>query len=161
MNTCYLLMVLFLGPLWSTWATSNEPFPLLVNTTEGTVEGVSINGTRIFKSVPFAMAPLGQNRFSPPVAPMPYSNGYYNASSLDNGKVCMQVEGPVTMSEDCLYLDIVTPSNASSTPDTFNSYEFTAKNLPLFTGFQIKIIMTGTNIAYAPKIRDLRVIASI
>ena len=51
--------------------------------------------------------------------------------------------------------------NASSTLDTFNSYEFTAKNIPLFTGFQIKIIMTGTNLAYAPRIRDLRVIASI
>ena len=51
--------------------------------------------------------------------------------------------------------------NASSTLDTFNSYEFTAKNLPLFTGFQIKIIMTGNNLAYVPKIRDLRVIASI
>ena len=51
--------------------------------------------------------------------------------------------------------------NPSTTMDTFNSYEFTTKNLPLFTGFQIKIIMTGTNLAYVPRIRDLRVIASL
>ena len=50
---------------------------------------------------------------------------------------------------------------ASTTEDDFREYEFNAKNLPQFNGFQIKIIMTGTNFAYVPKIRDLRVIASI
>jgi len=49
----------------------------------------------------------------------------------------------------------------SSTLADFRSHEFTAKNLPLFNGFQIKIIMTGTNLAYVPLIRDLRVIASV
>jgi hypothetical protein len=43
----------------------------------------------------------------------------------------------------------------------FNSYEYTAKNLPLFNGFQIKIIMTGSDQSNVPKIRDLRAIASI
>lgn len=43
----------------------------------------------------------------------------------------------------------------------FNSYEFTAKDLPIFNGFQIKIIMTGTNQSNVPKIRDLRAIASV
>ena len=50
---------------------------------------------------------------------------------------------------------------ASNTLDDFGNYEFTAKNLALFNGFQIKIIMTGTNQSYVPLIRDLRVIASI
>jgi hypothetical protein len=45
--------------------------------------------------------------------------------------------------------------------DDFRSYEYTAKNLPLFNGYQIKIIMTGTNQAVTPLIRDLRVIATI
>ena len=40
------------------------------------------------------------------------------------------------------------------------SYEFTADNLSLFNGFQIKILMSGTNQALYPRIRDLRVIAS-
>ena len=52
----------------------------------------------------------------------------------------------------------VLPSNGL---DDYREYEFNALNLPPFTGFQIKIIMTGTNFAYVPRIRDLRAIASI
>ena len=50
---------------------------------------------------------------------------------------------------------------ASNTEDDYREYEFNAQNLPQFNGFQIKIVMTGTNYAYVPKIRDLRAIASI
>jgi hypothetical protein len=49
----------------------------------------------------------------------------------------------------------------STSEDNFNSYEFTASNLPQFNGFQIKILMTGTNSALVPKIRDFRTIATI
>jgi len=45
--------------------------------------------------------------------------------------------------------------------DDFGNYEFTAKNLSPFNGFQIKIIMTGTNQSHVPLIRDLRAIATI
>lgn len=67
--------------------------------------------------------------------------------------------------------NIINPSKNSGKPDSFVRsssffndyipYEYTAKNLPPFNGFQIKIIMTGNNQAYVPNIRDLRVIASI
>ena len=50
---------------------------------------------------------------------------------------------------------------SSSTESDFKEYEFNASNLPQFNGFQIKIVMSGTNFAYVPKIRDLRAIASI
>jgi hypothetical protein len=50
---------------------------------------------------------------------------------------------------------------ASENEDDFKSYEFNTKNLPAFNGFQIKIVMTGTNQAYVPEIRDFRAIASI
>jgi len=66
---------------------------------------------------------------------------------------------------------VINPSNNNGRPDRrvansiaeddFNSYEFTASNLPQFNGFQIKILMTGTNSAFVPKIRDFRVIATI
>ena len=52
----------------------------------------------------------------------------------------------------------VQPSN---TLDGFGNYEFTGKNITPFNGFQIKIIMTGTNQSYVPLIRDLRAIATI
>ena len=49
----------------------------------------------------------------------------------------------------------VTPSN----PGQFKEYEFFVDDLPEFTGFQLKIIMTGTNQAKPPIIRSLRAIA--
>ena len=48
---------------------------------------------------------------------------------------------------------------ASNGPNNFLDYQFTASNLPEFVGFEIKVIMTGTNQAYVPKIRDFRAIA--
>jgi hypothetical protein len=50
---------------------------------------------------------------------------------------------------------------SSTTKEDYREYEFNVKNLPQFNGFQIKIVMSGTNFAYVPKIRDLRAIASI
>ena len=50
---------------------------------------------------------------------------------------------------------------ASTTVNDYKEYKFTRGNLPQFNGFQIKIIMSGTNYAFVPKIRDLRAIASI
>jgi hypothetical protein len=48
---------------------------------------------------------------------------------------------------------------ASTNSDDFRDYQFTAKDLPEFIGFEIKVIMTGTNQAYVPRIRDFRAIA--
>jgi hypothetical protein len=48
---------------------------------------------------------------------------------------------------------------ASINQDDFRDYQFTASNLPEFVGFEIKVIMTGTNQAYAPRLRDFRAIA--
>ena len=50
---------------------------------------------------------------------------------------------------------------ASTTRDEYNSYEYSAKNLPLFNGFQVKVVMTGTNTSYVPLIKDLRVVATV
>ena len=50
---------------------------------------------------------------------------------------------------------IVTPSSSTQ----FKEYQFTVDNLPEFTGFTIKIVMSGTNQAQPPRIKDLRAIA--
>ena len=59
-------------------------------------------------------------------------------------------------------------SKNSGLPDTFVSpsldnqfleYQFTADNLELFSGYTIKIVMSGTNQAYPPRIKELRTIA--
>jgi CBS domain-containing protein len=50
---------------------------------------------------------------------------------------------------------LVTPSD----PGQFKEYEFFVDDLPEFTGFQLKIVMTGTNQAKPPRIKNLRTIA--
>ena len=63
---------------------------------------------------------------------------------------------------------IVDESKNSGLPDTFVpaslsnqflEYQFTANNLELFTGYTIKIVMSGTNQAYPPRLKELRTIA--
>ena len=48
---------------------------------------------------------------------------------------------------------------ASSAEGEFKEYQFSIDELEQFTGFQIKIVMSGTNEARAPRFKDLRVIA--
>ncbi len=69
--------------------------------------------------------------------------------------------------------EIINEENSDGRPDTFTpknsnldfeanrfiEYEFTANNLPSFTYFRIKLIMTSTNQSYVPKLSDIRAIA--
>jgi len=48
---------------------------------------------------------------------------------------------------------------ASTYNDQYFNFMYSQDNLPPFTGFMIKILMTGTNQAYVPKIRELTAIA--
>ena len=69
------------------------------------------------------------------------------------------------------YLDIIDPAKNDGTPDIqvpasqegqFLEYQFShypSNTLDLFVGYRIKIIMSGTNQAYAPRIKELRTIA--
>ena len=63
---------------------------------------------------------------------------------------------------------VVDPKLNSGKPDVFvpaskegefRQYEFTVDELDEFVGFQIKIVSSGTNEAYPPRYKDLRVIA--
>ena len=63
---------------------------------------------------------------------------------------------------------VLNAANNSGRPDAkvepnvdgeFSEYQFSAENLEPFTGFKIKIVMSGTNEAYAPRFKDFRAIA--
>jgi hypothetical protein len=63
---------------------------------------------------------------------------------------------------------VINPANNDGLPDAYVrgsnrdeylEYTFTADNLPLFNGYRIKIVMSGSNQALAPKIDSIRTIA--
>ncbi|OBS66116.1 hypothetical protein A6R68_05348 [Neotoma lepida] len=103
---------------------SSETSPIK-NTHTGQVQGSLIHvkdtkiGVHTFLGIPFAKPPVGQLRFAPPEAPVPWSGvrdgTSHPAMCLQNLEM-MKSEGvtlpPISMSEDCLHLNIYTPAHA-------------------------------------------------
>jgi carboxylesterase type B len=89
----------------------------VVATQCGLAEGVQVslaNGTfvNVWRSLPYAMAPVGVRRYMPP-SPYcwPHSTAPFNATSYNN--VCIQMVGSTAVGdEDCLFLDVHVPSSA-------------------------------------------------
>ena len=77
--------------------------------------------------------------------------GFKNSTKTDNDGFVVTDESKNDGRSDV----IVTPS----VNNEFKEYQFTADNLPEFTGFSIKIVMSGTNQAQPPRIKELRAIA--
>jgi para-nitrobenzyl esterase len=94
-----------------------------VETTAGKVAGLANGPVRIFKGIPYAAPTGGANRFMPPQKPVPW-NGVREATQI--GPRCPQLPTPGqmpeeaidldygTMSEDCLYLNVWTASDATA-----------------------------------------------
>lgn len=97
---------------------------------QGTIQGREVSKSRIQKihgyyAIPYAMAPVRNNRFAPPVTePMPAWDGVRNATEY--APSCLQAEADFKkseipffhvlwnktfedMSEDCLYLNVFVP----------------------------------------------------
>ncbi|XP_059118586.1 acylcarnitine hydrolase-like isoform X2 [Peromyscus eremicus] len=108
---------------------SSEASPIR-NTHTGQVRGslVHVKDTKIdvhsFLGIPFAKPPVGPLRFAPPEAPVPWSGvrdgTSHPAMCLQNPEI-LNAEGlkdmkltlpPISMSEDCLHLNIYTPAHA-------------------------------------------------
>ncbi len=94
----------------------------VVDAPAGVVEGVNDGAARVFKGIPYALPPRGRARWTPP-KPMPRWSGTRSATEF--GDACMQPNvlrgniyahdiGP--MSEDCLFLNVWAPKDASKAP---------------------------------------------
>ena len=91
----------------------------LVETTEGPVAGAYSDeaaGVRVYKGIPYAAPPVGALRWR---APAPHPSWREVRQATRFGTPCWQSHitgiysrGPVPRSEDCLYLNIWTASNA-------------------------------------------------
>ncbi|MFF5995716.1 carboxylesterase/lipase family protein [Lysinibacillus sp. KU-BSD001] len=89
----------------------------LVQTSFGQVIGENVDGIAVWKGIPYAKAPIGKLRFSPPQSPDAWE-GVYEATQF--GPSAIQPEREMMrfldahveedeMSEDCLYLNIWSP----------------------------------------------------
>jgi len=81
---------------------------LTVETAHGRVRGVSGGGVRAWKGIPYARAPVGRLRFRPPEPPEGWS-GVRDASSFGPSAMQRTRSPEMTVSEDCLYLNIWAP----------------------------------------------------
>jgi para-nitrobenzyl esterase len=96
----------------------------VVETKSGKVRGASIDGVQTFKGIHYGASPEGAMRFMPPVAPKPWT-GVFDAlqygslapqilSTAAGGseirKAMGDIFGPGEISEDCLVLNVWTPS---------------------------------------------------
>jgi para-nitrobenzyl esterase len=82
----------------------------LVETRQGTVQGVQQDAIQVFKGIPFAQPPVGEWRFREPQPPTSWPGiraaTAFGASPIQNSNLVLEV-GP--MAEDCLYLNVWTP----------------------------------------------------
>lgn len=110
-----VLALLAIGPA----AAADRP---LVRTAQGEAAGRLVDGIRLFRGLPYALPPLGERRWRPPLPPASWP-GLRDASAF--GPRCVQppqspdsfyYAPPAAMSEDCLTLNIWAPAAARRAP---------------------------------------------
>jgi len=110
---CVLVICLILlGFSFLAGCTQKEPASGVVKTDAGYVSGINQDGIRVYHGIPFAAPPTGDLRWRPP-APVQSWDGVKNATQYS--ATCPQPGSPAppNMSEDCLYLNIWTPSKSA------------------------------------------------
>jgi para-nitrobenzyl esterase len=89
---------------------------LRVETTAGVVEGVPRDGVTQFRGIPFAAAPVGEQRFLAPEPVAPWTGvrqadvSRTSPPQLPAPLPLLEFGGQAPMGEDCLELDIYTPA---------------------------------------------------
>jgi para-nitrobenzyl esterase len=109
------------GALWASWPgvaagpdqTAEKKMSPVVETKEGPVQGFIANGVTEFLGIPYAEPPVGHLRWQPPKDRAPWTNVM---KTTEFAPICALVttlgvfSGAPNYNEDCLYLNVFTPS---------------------------------------------------
>lgn len=111
-KTSFMVIILLLST-FGAFAQLNGNAPR-VSTVNGILKGTNESGIKVFKGVPFAAPPVGELRWKEPQPLTPWE-GVRNADHFGPNAMQLNVFGDMnfgtdSMSEDCLYLNIWTPS---------------------------------------------------
>jgi para-nitrobenzyl esterase len=101
-----------------------KPAPAKATIDTGVLVGESKDGVNVFRGVPFAKPPVGELRWKAPQKPDKWS---YERAAVANEAPCPQpvnIDGKTAngggvagvQSEDCLYLSVYAPANATKAP---------------------------------------------
>jgi para-nitrobenzyl esterase len=88
-----------------------------VHTAQGPVQGFVHNGVSTFLGIPYAAPPMGARRWQPP---QPVATWTQTLHATKFANTCPQITelgvfaGPVSITEDCLYLNVFTPRNGNA-----------------------------------------------
>ncbi len=107
-------IIFLVGSMLSSMAVaSSAQEPSFLKTKNGVVQGIHEDEVYVYKGIPFAAPPVGNLRWRPPQPEEPWADV---RSALQFGDYCPQnaasifPDPPGNMSEDCLTLNIWTPS---------------------------------------------------
>ena len=88
--------------------------PTVVKTDTGYISGLQENGLRVYLGIPFAAPPTGDLRWKPPAPVTPWEGvKEAKAFSANPPQPPSGSPVPVSMSEDCLYLNVWTPAKSA------------------------------------------------
>lgn len=116
------LAALSLAVGMAAWSAHARDGGSVVRAATGPVRGISADGIRSFKGIPYALPPVGARRWAPPVAIPPWK-AVRDATAF--GPACRQPGYPAgsiyaetysALSEDCLSLNVWTPDKARKAP---------------------------------------------
>lgn len=124
---------------------THNAFAGTAQTTSGMVRGTTDDGIEVYRSIPYAAAPLNDLRWTPP-QPAPAWKGVRDVTQFR--PMCPQPpfgDAPITqpLSEDCLFLNVWAPPHAGKTPLPVmvfihgGGYEGGSSSDPLYDGVHL------------------------